>query len=175
MLFSLVSKHNYLFRMTLKGRETKPLEWACNEIVMRAKNKGYETKGPVRIPTKILRITTRKSPCGEGTNTWDRYEMRIHKRVIDIHCPSSVVKDITTFKIDASVDVNLVVWKQWSDWFGRASDLLFDITVSEESPLAMGRWTEECVYLAINIKMNLLYYGYVNSIKQTKSIYLFSI
>ena len=99
-------------RMTLKGRETKPLEWACNEILVRAKNKGYETRGPVRIPTKILRVTTRKSPCGEGTNTWDRYEMRIHKRVIDIHCPSSTVKDITMFKIDASVDVNLIVFKQ---------------------------------------------------------------
>ena len=98
--------------MTLKGREVKPLEWACNEILVRAKNKGYETRGPVRIPTKILRVTTRKSPCGEGTNTWDRYEMRIHKRVIDIHCPSSTVKDITMFKIDASVDVNLIVFKQ---------------------------------------------------------------
>ena len=43
--------------MTLKGRETKPLEWACNEILIRAKNKGYETRGPVRIPTKILRVT----------------------------------------------------------------------------------------------------------------------
>merc|ERR1711871_818718 len=62
-------------RMTLKGREVKPLEWACNEILVRAKNKGYETRGPVRIPTKILRVTTRKSPCGEGTNTWDRDEI----------------------------------------------------------------------------------------------------
>ena len=96
-------------RVALKGRETKPLEWACNEMITRAKNKGYETRGPVRIPTKTLRITTRKSPCGEGTNTWDRFEMRIHKRVIDIMCPSSVVKDITTFKIDASVDVDLIV------------------------------------------------------------------
>ena len=72
------------------------------------------------MPTKILRVTCRKSPCGEGTNTWDRYEMRIHKRVIDIHCPSSVVKDITTFKIDSSVDVGLIVWKQWErflTWF----------------------------------------------------------
>ena len=102
----------FAFRMTLKGRETKPLEWACNEIVARSKAKGYEIKGPVRIPTKILRITVRKSPCGEGTNTYDRFEMRIHKRVIDIMCPSSVVKDITTFKIDPSVDVNLVVFKQ---------------------------------------------------------------
>merc|ERR1712224_130155 len=99
-------------RMTLKGREVKALEHACSEIVSRSKNKGYEIKGPVRIPTKILRVTVRKSPCGEGTNTWDRYEMRIHKRVIDIYCPSSVVKDITTFKIDPSVDVNLVVFKQ---------------------------------------------------------------
>ena len=99
-------------RMTLKGREVKPLEFACTEIVRRSKQKNYEVKGPVRIPTKTLRVTVRKSPCGEGTNTWDRYEMRIHKRVIDIYCPSSVVKDITTFKIDPSVDVNLVVFKQ---------------------------------------------------------------
>ena len=103
-----------VYRLTLKGREIKPLEWACNEIIMRAKNKdkGYETKGPVRIPTKILRVTVRKSPCGEGTNTWDRFEMRIHKRVIDIYCPLSVVKDITTFKMDASVDVDLNVWNR---------------------------------------------------------------
>ena len=104
--------HILLYRMTLKGRETKPLEWACGEIVRRSKQKGFEIKGPVRIPTKTLRVTVRKSPCGEGTNTWDRFEMRIHKRVIDIYCPSSVVKDITTFKIDPSVDVNLVVYKQ---------------------------------------------------------------
>ena len=99
-------------RMTLRSKEVKPLESACAEIVARSKNQGYETKGPVRIPTKILRITTRKSPCGEGSKTWDRFEMRIHKRVIDIHCPSSVVKEITNFRIDPGVDVNLIVWKQ---------------------------------------------------------------
>jgi len=75
--------------MTLKGRDVKPLEKACAEILSRARNLGYETKGPVRIPTKVLRITTRKSPCGQGTNTWDRFEMRIHKRVLDIYCPTS--------------------------------------------------------------------------------------
>ena len=103
-----------VYRMTLRSRDTKSLESACAEIVARSKNQGFETKGPVRIPTKILRITTRKSPCGEGSKTWDRFEMRIHKRVIDIHCPSSVVKEITNFRIEAGVDVNLMVWKQWS-------------------------------------------------------------
>ena len=99
-------------RMTLRGRETKPLEHVCAEIVNRSKQQGYKTRGPVRIPTKVLSITTRRSPCGNGTNTWDRFEMRIHKRVIDIFCPSSVVKEITNFRIDPGVDVNLIVWKQ---------------------------------------------------------------
>ena len=90
----------------------KGLEKACAEIVARAKNHGYETRGPIRIPTKILRITTRKSPCGEGSKTWDRFEMRIHKRVIDIHCPASMVKDITNIRIDAGIDVNLIIWPQ---------------------------------------------------------------
>ena len=50
------------------------------------------------MPTKILRITTRKTPCGEGSKTWDRFQMRIHKRVIDLHSPSEIVKQIVSFK-----------------------------------------------------------------------------
>ena len=53
-------------------------------------------KGPIRMPTKKLRITCRKTPCGEGSKTWDRYEMRIHKRVIDLHSPAETVKQIVS-------------------------------------------------------------------------------
>lgn len=34
-------------------------------------------QGPVRMPTKVLRITTRKTPCGEGSKTWDRFQVII--------------------------------------------------------------------------------------------------
>lgn len=94
-------------RMTLRGRDVKPLEDCCSEIVSRCKEQNYRITGPKRIPTKTLTITCRRSPCGNGTNTYDHFEMRIHKRVIDIYCPSSVVKDITAFRIDPSVDVGL--------------------------------------------------------------------
>ena len=77
----------------------------------RSKGKGYKTRGPVRIPTKNLSITTRRSPCGNGTNTWDRFEMKVHKRVMDIHCPASVIKEITDFRIDPTVDVILNVMR----------------------------------------------------------------
>jgi len=57
----------------------------------------------------VLRHTVRKSPCGEGTNTWDRFEMRIHKRVIDLHSPSEVVKVITSINIEPGVVVEVTV------------------------------------------------------------------
>ncbi len=63
-------------------------------MIKGAKEKELKVFGPVRMPTKKLRITTRKTPCGEGSKTWDRYQMRIHKRVIDLHSPSEVVKQI---------------------------------------------------------------------------------
>jgi len=54
-------------------------------------------------------MTIRKSPCGEGTNTFDRYEMRIYKRVIDLVCTTEDIKEITTIKIDPGVEVELTM------------------------------------------------------------------
>lgn len=39
----------------------------CADLVRGAKDKRLRVKGPVRMPTKVLHITTRKAPCGEGT------------------------------------------------------------------------------------------------------------
>jgi len=74
-------------------------------LIARAKEKDLKVKGPVRLPTKVLKITTRKTPCGEGSKTWDRYEMRIHKRLIDLHSPSEIVKQITSIHIEPGVEV----------------------------------------------------------------------
>ena len=53
------------------------------------------------MPTKTLRITTRKTPNGEGSKTWDRYQMRIHKRVIDLQSPTETVRQITQVRFMA--------------------------------------------------------------------------
>ena len=66
-------------RITLTSLDLKALEKVCADLKRGAEEKKLKISGPVRLPTKKLRITTRKSPCGEGTNTWDRFEMRIHK------------------------------------------------------------------------------------------------
>ena len=83
-------------RITLTSTNVKSLEKVCTDLIKGAKEKELKVFGPVRMPTKTLRITTRKTPCGEGSKTWDRYQMRIHKRVIDLHSPSEVVKQIVS-------------------------------------------------------------------------------
>ena len=79
-------------RITLTSLNVASLEKVCSKLKSSATEQKLRVKGPVRMPTKMLKITTRKSPCGEGTNTWDKFEMRIHKRLIDLHSPSDVVK-----------------------------------------------------------------------------------
>jgi len=87
------------------------LSAVCADLKRGAEDKGLKGKvsGPVRLPTKVLHITTRKTPCGEGSKTWNRFEMRIHKRIIDLHSPAEVVKQITAITIDPSVHVEVAV------------------------------------------------------------------
>lgn len=44
-----------------------------------------------------------------GTKTWDRFEMKIHKRLIDLHSPSEVVKQITSISIEPDVQIEVTM------------------------------------------------------------------
>jgi len=96
-------------RITLTSRNVTSLEKVCADLIKGAKDQKLKVKGPVRLPTKVLKITTRKTPCGEGSKTWDRFEMRIHKRLIDLHSPSEVVKQITSISIEPGVEVEVTI------------------------------------------------------------------
>eukprot|EP00545_Synedropsis_sp_CCMP1620_P001907 CAMPEP_0119006384 /NCGR_PEP_ID=MMETSP1176-20130426/2263_1 /TAXON_ID=265551 /ORGANISM="Synedropsis recta cf, Strain CCMP1620" /LENGTH=121 /DNA_ID=CAMNT_0006958293 /DNA_START=236 /DNA_END=601 /DNA_ORIENTATION=+ len=96
-------------RITLTSRNVKNIEKVCADLKKGALDKKLHVAGPVRLPTKHLKITTRKAPSGEGTNTWDKFEMRIHKRLIDLHAPSDVVKQITSISIEPGVEVDVTI------------------------------------------------------------------
>mmetsp|Transcript_19786 Transcript_19786/g.30075 ORF Transcript_19786/g.30075 Transcript_19786/m.30075 type:complete len:123 (-) Transcript_19786:141-509(-) len=96
-------------RITLNSRNIQNIEKVCSDLKKGALDRNLKVSGPVRMPTKKLRITTRKAPSGEGTNTWDRFEMRIHKRLIDLHAPSEVVKQITSISIEPGVEVDVTI------------------------------------------------------------------
>lgn len=71
-------------RIKLTSTDIDKINQVCDYIKEIAEKTGVVMRGPVPLPRKILKVTTRKSPDGEGTATWERYEMRVHKRLIDL-------------------------------------------------------------------------------------------
>ena len=94
-------------RIKLNRTDIEMLNDICNSIKEVAKRSGISISGPVPLPTKKLKITTRKSPCGDGTATFDRYEMRIHKRLIDLPANEKVLHHIMKMKIPRSVNIKI--------------------------------------------------------------------
>jgi len=68
---------------------------------------GVEMRGPIPLPTKKLRVTTRKSPDGEGRATWERYEMRIHKRVIDLGMDERALRLVMRVPIPEGLNIEI--------------------------------------------------------------------
>jgi len=77
---------------------------SIKEIVDRA---GVAMRGPVPIPTRRLKVTTRKSPCGDGTATFDRFEMRVHRRIIDLPAEDRILHPIMKLQIPRSVQIKI--------------------------------------------------------------------
>merc|ERR1711964_266647 len=110
------SAHNNI-RITISAQNAKAVDKACLEICQRAKSlnnnvqgsSAITIKGPRPMPTRRLRITTRKTPCGEGSKTWDRFQMRIHKRIIEFECAQAQILNITQVQLEPGVHVELTL------------------------------------------------------------------
>ena len=68
---------------------------------------GINMRGQIPLPTRRMKVTTRKSPCGNGTATFDRFEMRVHKRIIDLPAQDRVLHPLMTMKIPRSVQIKI--------------------------------------------------------------------
>ena len=71
-------------RIKLASIDINKLNEVCEYIKDIAEKTGVDIRGPIPLPTRKLKLTTRKSPCGDGKASWERYEMRIHKRLVDL-------------------------------------------------------------------------------------------
>jgi small subunit ribosomal protein S10 len=92
-------------RIRLTSTDYKKLEEVCDELKLIAQKTGVKITGPVPLPTKRLRVPVLKSPCGEGTATWDRWEMRIHKRLIEIDAEERVLKRVMRIRVPEEVHI----------------------------------------------------------------------
>ena len=94
-------------RIKLSSYDIDTLNEVCSIIKDIAQIAGINIAGPIPLPTKKLKITTRKSPCGNGTATFDRFEMRVHKRIIDLAANDRVLHSIMRTPIPRSVNIKI--------------------------------------------------------------------
>ena len=94
-------------RIRLKAFDHKLIDRSAQEIVETAKRTGAQVSGPIPLPTRIERYTVLISPH-VNKDARDQYEMRTHKRLMDILDPNDKTVD-ALMKLDlaAGVDVQI--------------------------------------------------------------------
>ena len=94
-------------RIRLKAFEHRVLDQATSEIANTAKRTGANVRGPIPLPTKIERFTVLRSPHIDKKSR-EQFEIRIHKRLLDIIDPTPQTVD-ALMKLDlaAGVDVEI--------------------------------------------------------------------
>ncbi|MCK5628461.1 30S ribosomal protein S10 [Candidatus Bathyarchaeota archaeon] len=94
-------------RIRLTSTDYKKLEAVCDELKNIAQKTGVKINGPIPLPTRRLRVPVLKAPSGEGTPTWDRWEMRIHKRLIEVDSEERAMRRIMRIRVPEDVHVTI--------------------------------------------------------------------
>ncbi len=97
-------------RIRLWSTNMEHLNEVTASLVDIAKKAGVRIKGPVPLPTKRLVVPILRLPHGEGTKVYEKWEMRIHKRLVDIDADERVMRQIMRIRIpdDVYIEVELL-------------------------------------------------------------------
>jgi small subunit ribosomal protein S10 len=94
-------------RIRLKAFDHNILDQSVKEIVQTAKRTGADVSGPIPLPTKRTLITVLRSPHVDKKSR-EQFEIRVHKRLIDIvHTTPQTVDALTKLELPAGVDVEI--------------------------------------------------------------------
>lgn len=94
-------------RIRLKAFDHRLLDQSTREIVNTAKRTGAEVKGPIPLPTRIEKFTVNRSPH-VNKKSREQFEIRTHKRVLDIVDPTPQTVD-ALMKLDLSAGVDVEI------------------------------------------------------------------
>ena len=94
-------------RIRLKAYDHRILDNACSKIVEAVKRSGGEISGPVPLPTEIEKFTILRA-VHKYKDSREQFEMRTHKRLIDIKNPSKEIIDaLTHLDLPSGVDIDI--------------------------------------------------------------------
>ena len=97
-------------RIRLWSTNKNSIEKVAQQIKSIAEKAGVKVRGPVPLPTKRLVVPVLRLPHGEGSKHWEHWEMRIHKRLIDVASDERVMRPIMRIRVpdDVYVEIELI-------------------------------------------------------------------
>jgi small subunit ribosomal protein S10 len=94
-------------RIRLKAFDHKILDQSAQQIVTTAERTGAKVAGPVPLPTRIEKFTVNRSPFIDKDSR-EQFEMRTHKRLIDVLDPTpNTVDQLMRLNVPAGVDIEI--------------------------------------------------------------------
>lgn len=97
---------DHKIRIRLKSFDHDLIDRAVSAIVETSKKTGAQVIGPIPLPTRIKRFTILTSPHA-NKDARDQYEIRTHKRVLDVLANASTVDALMKLDLAAGVDVKI--------------------------------------------------------------------
>ncbi len=94
-------------RIKLSSSDNKLLDEIGDRILQVAGRTGVKHSGKIPLPTRKLVVPTRKGPCGGGTESYEKWQMRIHKRLIDIEADERTLRRVMRVEIPEEVHVEI--------------------------------------------------------------------
>ncbi len=96
-------------RISLTGTDPVKVDTVCAQIKQISERTGVNMAGPIPLPTKRLTVPVRKSPDGEGSETWDRWQMRVHKRLIDLDADDRALRQLMRIQVPDGVNIEIML------------------------------------------------------------------
>ncbi|MEW6036049.1 MAG: 30S ribosomal protein S10 [Candidatus Micrarchaeota archaeon] len=94
-------------RIKLSGEDPAALDNVVAQIKALSDSLSMKFIGPVRLPRKKLEISCRRTPCGDGTDTYEHWEKRVFKRLCDVEGEEKMIKQILRIKVPTNVFVKI--------------------------------------------------------------------
>lgn len=96
-------------RIRLWSVNINNLNYVVTQIVDIAKKSGVDVRGPIPLPTKRMVVPVLVPPHGEGTKVYEKWEMRIHKRIVDVNADERVMRQLMRVRVPDDVYIEIEV------------------------------------------------------------------
>lgn len=94
-------------RLKIQAYDHKLIDNSCRQIIETAKRQDAEVIGPIPLPTEIRRYTVNRSTFVHK-NSREQFELRVHKRLIDILSPNqAIVESLSSLNLPSGVDIEI--------------------------------------------------------------------